>query len=48
MEELYGECILPNTEYLADNILALPVHHGLTESNIIRIVNAMRDYNATK
>jgi perosamine synthetase len=39
--ELYGECYLPNTEYLADHILALPVHQGLKKDDLARIVEAM-------
>jgi perosamine synthetase len=36
--ELYGDCHLPITEYLAEHILALPVHHGLNEDNLHRII----------
>jgi len=39
--EMYGEQRLPNTEYLCDHILALPVHHGLTEEDVNRIVEAV-------
>ena len=42
IQELYGKCSLPNTEYLAGNILALPVHHGLSESDINRIIKVLR------
>jgi perosamine synthetase len=42
MQELYGKCSLPNTEYLAENILALPVHHGLSEENINYIVGTIK------
>lgn len=41
-EELYGKISLPNTEYLAENILALPVHHGLSEADAGRIVEAVK------
>ncbi len=41
-EALYGKCRLPNTEYLAEHILALPVHHGLTEEDINRIIQEIR------
>jgi perosamine synthetase len=40
-EELYGQISLPRTEYLAEHILALPVHHGLTEVQVARIVEAI-------
>jgi perosamine synthetase len=36
--ELYGDCHLPITEYLAEHILALPVHHGLNEDNLHIII----------
>jgi perosamine synthetase len=39
--ELYGDCQLPNTEYLAEHILALPVHHGLTVENVHWIIDAV-------
>ncbi len=42
-EDLYGKTKLPNTEYLAEHILALPVHHGLTEDDVNRIVESVRD-----
>lgn len=41
-EDLYGRQSLPNTERLAENILALPVHHGLSEADVARIINAVR------
>ena len=41
-EELYGKKSLPVTEYLAEHILALPVHHGLEESDVHRIVEMVR------
>ena len=41
-EELYGKSTLPHTEYLAQNILALPVHHGLTAEDVEQIVNAVK------
>ena len=40
-EELYGKISLPNTEYLAKNILAIPVHHGLMESDINYVIDAV-------
>jgi perosamine synthetase len=42
-EEMYGKFSLLNTEYLADNILALPVHHGLSVADAERIVEAVRE-----
>lgn len=41
-EDLYGKSSLPNTEYLAENILALPVHHGLSEKDVQSVVDAVR------
>jgi perosamine synthetase len=41
-EQLYGTVQLPNTEYLAEHILALPVHHGLNEDDISRIIEAIQ------
>lgn len=40
-ENIYGKFILPNTEYLTENILAIPVHHGLVEDDVHRIVEAV-------
>jgi len=40
-EHLYGKCSLPNTEYLAEHILALPVHHGLTSDQMGRVAEAV-------
>lgn len=40
-QELYGETKLPATEQLAKNILALPVHHGLTEDEARKVVDAI-------
>ncbi|MEM7441740.1 MAG: DegT/DnrJ/EryC1/StrS family aminotransferase [Pseudomonadota bacterium] len=40
--ERYGEMSLPVTEDLAARILALPVHHGLSDSDIDRVVEAVR------
>jgi len=42
-EQMYGKQVLPNTEYVAEHILALPVHHGLTQSNVERIVEVVHD-----
>lgn len=39
--EMYGERKLPITEYLASHILALPVHHGLSEEDASRIVETV-------
>lgn len=41
-EELYGKSRLPNTEYLAAHILALPVHHGLTEEEVQTVLEAVK------
>jgi perosamine synthetase len=45
-EDLYGESELPVTEYLAEHILALPVHHGLAVEDIERVVQAIHDLGA--
>ncbi len=42
-EEAYRKLSLPNTEYLAENILALPVHHGLSEDDVTGIAATIRD-----
>lgn len=42
MESLYGHVRLPHTEYVVNNILALPVHHGLTPEDIDAVVYAIR------
>jgi perosamine synthetase len=40
-KELYGKSHLSGTEYLAENILALPVHHGLAEEDVLRVIEAI-------
>jgi perosamine synthetase len=40
--ELYGQQTLPATEDLARNILALPVHHGLSEEDVRYIGQALK------
>ena len=40
-EQMYGKQLLPNTEYVAERILALPIHHGLSESDVKKIVQAI-------
>jgi perosamine synthetase len=42
MQELYGKYCLPNTEYIAENILALPVHHGLSVEDVDYIVETIK------
>lgn len=42
-EDLYGKFSLPNTEYLSENILALPIHHGLREQDVQAVVKAIRE-----
>jgi perosamine synthetase len=42
-EELYGKSKLPHTEYVAQHILALPVHHGLSPEEARWVVEAVRD-----
>ena len=44
-QEMYGETTLENTEYLADNILALPVHHGLSEDDVCYVLDAIQSCN---
>jgi perosamine synthetase len=41
-QELYGQSTLPVTEYISDNILALPVHHGLSENDVHQIAEAIK------
>ena len=40
--ERYGEHALPTTEWVAERILALPVHHGLSADEVERVVEAVR------
>ena len=40
-EKLYGAMDLPHTEYAADNILAIPVHHGLNTEEVDLIGEAI-------
>lgn len=42
-EQMYGTPYLPNTDMLAKNILALPVHHGLTEDQIYDVADALEE-----
>ncbi len=42
IEERYGRMQLPVSERLTETILALPVHHVLTEADAHKIVRAMR------
>lgn len=42
-EDMYGKHELPVTERMATEILALPVHHGLTEKEIDYIVDVIRE-----
>jgi len=39
--DMYGSEFLPETERLAQEILAIPVHHGLSDSDPHRIVDAL-------
>ncbi len=39
--EMYGHVTLQHTEYLSKHILALPVHHGVSEDDVQRIVEAV-------
>jgi dTDP-4-amino-4,6-dideoxygalactose transaminase len=40
---MYGKSSLPVTEYLSENILAIPVHHGLDESSINTVIVAFKE-----
>jgi len=40
--ELYCPSRIPQTEYLADHILALPVHHGVGVEEMNWIVKAVK------
>jgi len=42
-ERMYEKQVLSNTEYVTERILALPVHHGLSESDMERIVEAIHE-----
>jgi perosamine synthetase len=42
-EELYGKQRLPNTEALAQGILALPVHHAVTADDARAVAAAVRE-----
>ena len=42
-EELYGRSKLPVTEKIAESILAIPVHHGLTPDDAETIVKAIKN-----
>ncbi len=41
-EEMYGKQSLPATEYITERILNLPVHHGLSESDIYYMVDVLK------
>lgn len=40
--DLFGEQLLPVTDSICDNILALPVHHGIRDVDCTRIVNSIK------
>jgi len=42
-QEMYGVSVLKNTDYLTENILALPVHHGLIEDDVRYIVDIISE-----
>lgn len=42
-ERMYGKMSLPVTESLAERILALPVHHGLSEADARNVVKAVKE-----
>ncbi len=42
-EEIYGPLELPVTETVTENILAIPVHHGLSPEDTNKIVEAVRE-----
>lgn len=43
-EAMYGRTELKNTEYIAQHILSLPVHHGLKNSDVELIITAVQDF----
>jgi perosamine synthetase len=47
-EEIYGAACLPVCERVCQEILALPVHHGLSEPELEYIVTAMKDIQETR
>jgi len=42
-EEKYGKQSLPATEKLCSQILAIPVHHGLTEDQVHQVADALQE-----
>lgn len=48
IEKLYGEQVLATGERLTRSILAIPVHHSVTESEVERIVQVIRDSAGSK
>ena len=42
-EEMFGKVSLPVCESLSTEIIAIPVHHGLTESDIEQVIEAIKD-----
>ncbi len=44
--EMYGESHHPVTERLAEQILAVPVHHGMGDEEARRVVDAIRSFAA--
>lgn len=41
-QQLYGEISLPVTEDLRSRIMAIPVHHGLSEDDVAYIISAIK------
>jgi len=41
-EELYGPLKLPVTEKISEEILAIPVHHGLTPDDVEAVVESIK------
>lgn len=46
--DLLGETRLPVTEALCESILALPVHHGLSDADVQKIVDAVSEAGSTR
>lgn len=46
-QQMYGEQTLPVAERLAEEILAIPVHHGLSESEVEQVITAIREIQSS-
>ena len=44
-EHAQAKATFPITENLSKQLVSIPVHHGLTEEEVIRIFEALRSYS---